>query len=85
VPEIVDYIAEVTVSVSLRQVRTAGGEQTLTTYSVTRVAKGTTHTSAPTGKGGGATGTIERAVVDAVAAEKALRAGAQNAEARRLK
>ena len=84
-PMIQDYVASVTVSVELRAVG-SGKDQTVTTYSVTRVAKGTTHSAADRStRGGGASGTIERAVVDAVAAEKALRAGAENAEARRLK
>lgn len=71
-----NYIASVTVSVTLRS--REQGEGVVAEYQVTRMS---------TGKSGGdgATRAVERAMVNALAAEKALRAGMQNAERRRLK
>jgi hypothetical protein len=79
-PKLEDYIAEVTVSVVLKS--TAAGR--VAEYSVTRVSKGS---SAPVGAGTtpAVIPVVEQAMLDATAAHKALLAGVQNAEARRLK
>jgi len=68
------YIAEVTVSVTLRS--DEGG--TVAEYSVTRTAAGSS--TRP-----GAVGVIETATSAAVAAARIMNAGVQNTEARRLK
>lgn len=76
------YLAEVTVSVVLKS--TSSGK--LAEYSVTRRSEGF---SAEPGEGlekqRGAEKVIDAALVNAVAANKALAAGVQNAERRRLK
>jgi hypothetical protein len=80
-PKTEDYIAEVTVSVRMKST-TAG---VVAEYSVTRTAKGASHPI----RGGSTTPDVPRVVdqafVDATAAHRAMLAGVQNAEARRLK
>ena len=75
-PRVEQYEALVKVTVELRAEGRSVGS-----YSVTRAAIG----SSINAGGTGAIETIEAALVDAVAAHRALAAGVQNAERRRLK
>lgn len=76
------YVAEVTVSVRLRS--TTDG--VVAEYSVTRKDKGSSISPSETlATMSGAARAIEAATVDAVATSKAMAAGVQNAERRRLK
>jgi hypothetical protein len=75
VPNTESYVAVVTVTVQLK--RFVQGD-TVASYSVTRMANGSSRAR-------GVDGSIETALAAAVAAEKSVRAGVQNAENRRLK
>lgn len=81
-PIVDGYIAEVTVSVTLRST----GVGVVAEYSVTRKAKGDSISVSETVENmSGAARAIESATVDAVAASRGLAAGVQNIERRRLK
>lgn len=79
-PRLTTYDAEVTLTVSLRD-----GEKEVASYSVTCEHRGASADSGVTPPAHNMSKVVEDALAKALAAERALRAGMQNAEARRLK